>query len=157
MKLAFLAFIICSFLSVSAFAQTAEKLDEFQNPQCDEYLARMDRAISKADEDPTSNIYFLIYEGKEGRWSERKKKREFVYSAYGSVDAKIRSMKKYISIRGASVARYKYVKAGFRENLTVEVWLVPAGATSPAPTPTLTKMKYRKAKAIGFCTRCCGP
>ncbi|HTK36923.1 MAG TPA: hypothetical protein VL325_00395, partial [Pyrinomonadaceae bacterium] len=142
---------------LSAYSQNAEKLDEFQNPQCDDYLARMDLAISKAAVNPASAIYSLIYEGKEGRWSERQKKREFVYPNHGSTDAKIRSMKKYISIRGASVAKFKFVKAGFRENITVEVWLVPYGATPPTPTPTLTKMKYRKGKATGFCLWCCGP
>lgn len=157
MKLAFLALLICGFPSLSAYSQIAEKLDEFENVSCDDYLARMDHAISEADINPSSNIYFLIYNGKERKWSERKKKTESVYPTYGSIDAKIRSMKKYISIRGASVTRFKFVSAGFRENVTVEVWLVPAGATPPAPTQTLTKMKYRKGKATGFCTWCCGP
>jgi hypothetical protein len=54
------------------------------------------------------------------------------------------------------VERFNFIEAGFREKLTVEIWLAPNGATLPKPTPTLTKMKYRKGKAVGFCIDCCG-
>jgi hypothetical protein len=156
MKLAIWSVVFCGLFSISVLCQSTEKVDEFENITCDDYLARMDHAIYVASENPASTIYFLIYEGKEPQWSAQKKKSEFLYPHWDSANAKIRSMKKYIATRRASINRFKFVKAGFRKRLTVEIWLVPVGASIPAPTPTLTKMKYRKGKATGFCIWCCG-
>ncbi|HEX8370338.1 MAG TPA: hypothetical protein VF604_17460, partial [Pyrinomonadaceae bacterium] len=100
-------------------------------------------------------VYVLIYEGKETRYNSRKKKMEFGLPAYGSAEAKIRSIKKYLSIRKVPSKSFSFVKAGFRENAAAEIWTVPSGAPTPKPTPTVTKMKYRKGKSAGFCTDCC--
>jgi hypothetical protein len=151
----FLAFLFCCLFCVSAFSQSADKLDEFVNIPCDDYLGRMDAAMNKASENPSSTVYVLIYEGKEFRYNNRKKKTELVFPGFGSAKAKISSMKRYISLRSFPVERFKFVKAGFRENSTVEMWLVPSGGNQPKSTPTLTKMKYRKGKATGFCWWCC--
>jgi hypothetical protein len=50
---------------------------------------------------------------------------------------------------------FEFVVAGFRENFTVEFWIVPNGVTPPEPSPTLTKMKYRKGIPAKFCLGCC--
>jgi hypothetical protein len=149
--------IFCSFLFCSSgFSQESEKIDEFSNLQCDEYLARIDNMIVHSQNNPTSTIYVFVYEGKEKKYNNRKKKTEDVFPAFGSAKAKIISMKKYISVvRGFNIKNISFIEAGFREKLTVEVWLVPDSAVSPKPTPTLTKIKYRKGKANGFCLGCC--
>ncbi len=154
MKNLFLALVFCFLFCVSTFPQGPEKLDEFVSVSCDDYLARMDYAMTKAS-DNAARIYFLIYEGKEFKYNNRKNISELVFPNRGSAEAKIRSMKEYIASRRFPVEQVTFLKAGFRENSTVEVWLVPNGITPPKPTPTLTKMKYRKGKASGFCTWCC--
>ncbi len=141
--------------SISAQANEAEKFDEFSNEPCDAYLSRIDGALDKAYKNPSSTVYILIYEGKERRYNERTSKMEMMLPNVGSGAAKINSIKKYIRRRKLSVNRFAFVEAGFRESLTVEMWVVPNGASPPIPTPTLKKMKYRKGKAIGFCTNCC--
>src|SRR5687768_6522587 len=157
MKKQLFVFLLALFFvfNVSAQDKESRKIDEFENIPCDEYLMRVDAAMVEAHNNPFSTIYVLIYEGKELKYNSRKNKTESVFPNFGSAKAKIRSIEKYLSIRKFPAERFEFVKAGFRENLTVEIWLVPVGATSPKPTPTLTKMKYRKGKATGFCIDCC--
>lgn len=112
----------------------------------------MDYAINEALANPTSTLYVLIYEGKEIRYKNGIK--NLVPPNVGSADAKIRSMKKYLLLRKVSTNTFSFVKAGFREESTVEFWLAALGEPPPKPTPT-TKMKYRKGNPSGFCTWCC--
>jgi hypothetical protein len=155
MKSLAVTMFLCILFSLSAFSQEAQKIDEFENTPCDEYLGRIDVTIIQARDNSSSTVYVLIYEGKELKYNPRKNKTELVFPNYGQAKAKIRSIKKYLASRKFPVKRYSFVQAGFRENLTVEIWLVPQGAMPPKPTPTLTKMKYRKGKPMGFCIDCC--
>ena len=143
------AFILISLSSV--FAQEAKKVDEFEGSYCERYLLGMDIVRSELVNNPTSRIYFLIYEGREFIYNSKENRLVLVFSARNSAKAKIISMKKYLGNGEKTV----YIEAGFRENSIVEVWLVPNGATPPKPTPTLKKMKYRKGKPKGFCLGCC--
>ena len=148
--------MFCVLFCDSALSQSAEKLDEFENIPCDDYLARMDAAMNEAYKNPLSTVYLLIYEGKEMKYNSRKRKTELVFPGFGSAKAKIDSVKRYMSLRTFPIERFKFIKAGFRENSTVEIWIVPTEAIPPKSTPTLTKMKYRKGKSTGFCWWCCG-
>jgi hypothetical protein len=156
MKTAFSALLFCLLFAVSTFAQEAQIFDSFEAIPCDEYLGRMDNSFVAVRNNPSAKFYVLIYEGKEWTYNRRKNKSELTFPAYGSADAKIWAIKKYMAIRKLPVNRFMFVKAGFRDETTVEIWTVPPGAASPKPTPTVTKMKYRKGKANGFCTDCCG-
>jgi hypothetical protein len=156
MKAVFSALLFGLLLSVSTFSQEARKIDEFDIVPCDEYLGRMDNAIAQARENPSAKVYVLIYEGKESIYNRRKNKMELAFPAYGSTEAKIRSIKNYLSKRKLPIERFSFVKAGFRENTALEIWFVMPGAAPPKPAPTLKKMRYRKGKPVGFCTDCCG-
>jgi len=152
-----IALIFCVFLSAVVFSQETWKLDEFEHLSCDDYLGRMDTYISEARKDTSSKLYIVIYEGKEFRYDGQMPNGRFVLPRFGSAQAKIRSMKQWFSHRGFEAKRYSFIRGGFREKMTVEFWIVPKGASPPVPTPTLTKLKYLKGKAYGFCTDCCGP
>lgn len=153
MKAIFSALLFCFLCGVSAFAQEAAQIfDSFEDVPCDDYLGRMDNGLITARANPSSRLYILIYEGKV-----RYNRNESRLPVFGSVEAKIRSIKKYLSIKKFPVRDVTFVKAGFREYASLEFWLAPPGAAPPKPTPTLTKMKYRKGKPAGFCTDCCGP
>ena len=156
MKIIFLAILIGNVAFLSVFAQKAEKIDEFSNINCDTYLARIDNATIRVENDPTVLVYFLIYEGKEKRYDARSHRTVLINSPVGSAQAKIRSMKAYLLLRKSPLKNYVFVKAGFRENSTVEIWLVKNVSNLPKPTPTLEKGRYGRRKALGFCTGCCG-
>ena len=156
MKAIFSALLFCLLSGVAAFSQEAQKFDEFGTLNCDDYLGRLDNTLVYARDNPTLTVYVLIYEGKlKNAYDESKT--ESRLPTFGSADAKIRSIKKRLSYRKFPVKRFSFIKAGFREYASVEIWFAPPGASPPKPTPTLTKMKYRKGKAVGFCIECCGP
>ncbi len=141
----------------SSFAQQAELIDEFVNGSCEDYLSRMANAHYSLTADLNAKVYFLIYEGKEFRFNANGTKSKLVFPEYGLAKAKIRSIKEFFKTHQSEnlLDRIVFVEAGFRENFTLEIWSVPNGATPPKPTPTLTKMKYRKGKPVGFCAGCC--
>jgi hypothetical protein len=147
--------IIASVLvCVPAYGQAATKIEEISNVQCEYHLLIMDLAIIEAGTNPDSVVFVLVYEGMEIRY--RKQGPEMVRPRRGSADAQITSMKQYLSSRGLKEDLFSFVKAGFREKSTVEFWLAPKGAPPPQPTPTLSKIKYRSGRPVGFCTWCCG-
>ena len=156
MRNLFLSLIFCLLSCFSVFSQTAEKFDEFGYINCEEYLARMDATLNRAHENSSSTVVIFVYEGKEQVYNHRKNKIELFLPKFGSAKAKIRSIKGYILLKNFPLERFKFIQAGFRENSSVEIWLVPSGVNQPKPTPTLEKMKYRKGKATGFCLGCCG-
>lgn len=155
MKAVFSALLFCFLFAVSAFSQEAQKIDEFVNISCEDYLSRMDNVIIHTRNDPTLTVYVLIYEGKEPKYNSRTKKTELMLPVSATAEAKVITMKKYLSNRKVPIERFSFVKAGFREEAAVEIWLVPLGAPPPKAAPTLTKMKYRKGKPTWFCTGCC--
>jgi len=153
------AFILAFLVSATGYSQASNpmKIDEFDSINCEEYLARMDAAMIQAKSNPTSQVFVYIYEGNVNR---SKFQMDGTYSVksvppeYGLANARIRSMKKFLAIRKISLDQFRFVNAGFHKDFTVEMWLVPKGGTEPKSTPTLTKMKYRKGKPLGFCLSC---
>lgn len=162
MKL-FTGFALYLMLAFSASAQSNEavKIDEFGSINCEDYLARMDGAIVTASNNPTLKVIVFVYEGKIQTNKYKNDgsllKVQSVLPEYGLARAKIRSMKKYLTVRGADPKQFTFVSGGPRENFAVELWSVPVGASVPKPTPTISKIRYRKGKPAGFCTGCCGP
>jgi hypothetical protein len=56
-----------------------------------------------------------------------------------------------INFRRFPKEKVLFISGGFRENHTVELWVVPNGANPPKATPTLESMKYRKGKPVNMC------
>jgi hypothetical protein len=155
MKAMFSILLFCLLFAVSVFAQEARKFDEFGYINCEDYLARMDNAIVHARDNPSVTVYVFIYEGREPVYNRRTRKEQLMLPVAATIEAKIITMRRYLTRYKLPVERFSLVKAGFRENAAVELWTVPNGAAPPKPTPTLTKMKYRKGKPRWFCTGCC--
>ena len=140
-----------------AFAQEVVKFDEFVKIPCDDYLSRMDALFQEASNSPAATVYILLYEGKVIDYSPRTKRWELMRPKVGLAEARIRSIKNRIDYRGFDKTRFVFLKAGFREEATLESWIVPGSASPPTPTNTVPKMRYRPGRAVGFCVECCGP
>jgi hypothetical protein len=154
-----ISFLFLVLFPLSAFGQTkqAQKIDEFWNIPCNEYLARADMMMIAQNDNPAAKIYVVVYEGnqkgsvyKNGNMTYRS-----VLPKPGLAKVVIESMKARLRKYKKPLDNYVFVNGGFREDFWVEIWLVPPGAESPKPTPTLKKIKYRKGKATGFCLDCC--
>jgi hypothetical protein len=156
MKFFVAGFFLISLGYICAYSQESTKFDEFGRIPCDEYLAIMDEAIQRASEDPTAKVYFFVYEGKVVGTVGNTKRQTVVYPYPASAKAKIRSMKKLVSVRKAPIQDFEFIDGGYRDAPAVEIWLVPHSAVPPRATPTIAKMRLRKGRPRGFCTSCCG-
>jgi hypothetical protein len=121
--------------SVSSPAELSSlpmKIDEFSNITCEDELARLDYLRVGINSDPLAHGYIIIYGGKHGRRNE--------------VKAKIARVK--ANLRGHVMPdRVTFIDGGFREKLSVELWLGEKGKSAPIPTPTIDS-KDVKLKGI---------
>ena len=149
-------FLISFVFGISAQTQEARKIDEFGNTNCEGYLARMDGFLIELNNLPDSKGYVFVYAGKTLVSYNNKGKyigdqNQYVLPYRNEAKSRIQAMKTRLRSKNLPNGQINFVESGFRENYTVEFWLVPKGVMLPKPTPTLTKMRYRKGAASDFC------
>lgn len=100
------------------------KIDEYGNIQFNDEKARLDNFAIEMQNDPTAQGYLVCYGGRVGRAGEAQRRCD-------------RAKDYLVNTRGIDPSRIVTVDGGFREDLTVELWIVPSGATAPEATPTV--------------------
>lgn len=98
---------------------------------------------SKLREEPQSIAYILVYGG-------RRAKR-------GDTEARMKCMKDYMhKRRGVRTDRVVIMNGGYREESSVELWLVPRGESGPTATPTVSpeEVKFKKGRIKNWRGRC---
>jgi PEGA domain len=111
----------------------AREFDECNNCTFDDQKARLDNLAVELQNDPTTRGYVIAYGGR--------------MSPIGQVEKLMSRARDYlVTQRGIDASRIVVVNGGFREEDSVELWLVPSGAASPRPTPTVQagEIKGRK-------------
>ncbi|HEX8147001.1 MAG TPA: hypothetical protein VF591_07465 [Pyrinomonadaceae bacterium] len=98
--------------------------DEYGNVSFEDEQARLDNYAIGLSEDPTAEGHLTCYGGRKGRAGEAERRC-------------VRAKKYLVETRGLEASRLLIVDGGFREELTVVLWLVPAGAQPPQPSPTV--------------------
>ena len=83
----------------------------------------LDNFTVELQNDPTAQGYLICYGGRRSRAGEARRRCE-------------RARTYLISTRGIEAPRVVTVDGGLRDALTLELWLMPSGATTPQPTPT---------------------
>jgi PKD domain len=110
------------------------KIDEYGNIRFNDEKARLDNFAIELQNDPTSQGYLICYGGQTGRT--------------GEAQARCDRAKNYlVSTRGIDASRVVTVDGGYREALTVELWVVPSGATPPAASPTVDPSQVKTTAA----------
>jgi hypothetical protein len=105
-------------------AIVGSKFDECNSCSFDDQKARLDNVAVELQSDLSTRTYIIAYAGRT--------------SPTGEADRlMIRARDYLIAQRGIDASRIVVVNGGFREEDSVEVWIVPRGAKSPEPTPTL--------------------
>lgn len=99
-------------------------LDSYGNIKFEDEQARLDNYAVELQNDPTAEGHVICYGGRKGRVGEAERRC-------------LRAKKYLVERRGIEASRLLLVDGGFREELTVEAWLVPAGAAPPQPNPTV--------------------
>jgi hypothetical protein len=109
----------------AASDQSARMVDEYGDLIQDDEGARLDAFENELKKESNSKGYIIAYGGSDD--SPGKARR---YA--------LRARAYLIQARAIAASRIAAVDGGRREALTVELWIVPAGARAPVPTPTIT-------------------
>ncbi|HWS87444.1 MAG TPA: hypothetical protein VN282_10790 [Pyrinomonadaceae bacterium] len=112
----------------------ARKVDEYGNIRFNDEKARLDNYAIELQNDPTAQGYLVCYGGRTGRTGEAQRRCD-------------RAKNYLVNTRGITADRIVTVDGGYREELTVELWVVPSGATPPAASPTVDPSEVRPARA----------
>ena len=102
----------------------AREYDECNNCTFDDQKARLDNLAVELQNDPSTRGYIMAYGGR--------------MSPLGQVEKLMSRARDYlVTQRGIDASRLVVVNGGFREEDSVELWIVPSGAGAPQPTPTV--------------------
>ena len=102
----------------------AREFDECNNCTFDDQKARLDNLAVELQNDPSTRGYIVAYGGR--------------MSPIGQVEKLMSRARDYlVTQRGIDASRLVVVNGGFREEDSVELWLVPSGAAAPQPRPTV--------------------
>jgi PKD domain len=112
----------------------ARKIDEYGNIRFNDEKARLDNFAIELQNDPTAQGYLVCYGGRRGRTGEAQRRCD-------------RAKDYLVTTRGITADRIVTVDGGFREDLTVELWIVPQGATPPPAAPTVDPSEVRPTRA----------
>lgn len=131
-------------LSVSSAPVEARKLMEFGNVGWEDEMSRLDHLDSKLREEPDSIAHIIVYGGRRG---DRR----------GETEARMACIRDYmLNRRGVITDRIVVTKGGYREESTVELWLVARGERAPVATPTVSAkdVRFRKGRIKNWRCRC---
>jgi hypothetical protein len=102
----------------------AREFDECDNCTFDDQKARLDNLAVELQNDPATTGYVIAYGGR--------------MSPIGQTARLMTRARDYlINERGIDGSRIVIINGGFRESDSVELWIVPRGATPPRATPTV--------------------
>jgi hypothetical protein len=113
----------------------AREFDECNNCTFDDQKARLDNLAVELQNDPSTSGYIIAYGGR--------------MSPIGQVERLMTRAQEYlIKQRGIDGSRLVVINGGFREEDSVELWLVPSGAAPPRATPTVQAGDVKPAGAV---------
>lgn len=98
------------------------KFDEYGNINRDDEKARLDNFAIQMQQEPDAQGYIIVYAGRRSRPGDAQKRAD-------------RAREYLVNLRGIDARRIVTLDGGTREDLTVELWLVPTGAPAPTPRP----------------------
>ena len=118
---------------IKKVAIVAREFDECNNCTFDDQKARLDNLGVELQNDPTTRGYIIAYGGR--------------MSPVGQVEKLMSRAREYLTTqRGIDASRLSVVNGGFREDDSVELWVVPSGASAPQPTPTVQAGEIKRRK-----------
>lgn len=111
----------------------AREFDECNNCTFDDQKARLDNLAVELQNDPSTRAYIIAYGGRT--------------SPLAQVEILMKRARDYIiEQRGIDAARITTLNGGFREDDSVELWVVPSGAAPPQATPTIQAGEVKPKK-----------
>ena len=112
----------------------SRKYDEYGNIRFNDEKARLDNYAIELQNNPGAQGYIIAYGGRVGRAGEAQRRAD-------------RARDYLVNTRGIDASRITTVDGGYREELTVQLWIVPQGATPPANEPSVDPSEVRTTRA----------
>jgi hypothetical protein len=114
------------------------KVDEYGNLRWGDEKGRLDHFVAELQKDPTAQGYILCYGGRVGRVGEAQRR------CHRAVDYVIRR-------RSLEASRIVTIDGGYKEELAVELFIVPSGVMPPTSSPTVDphEVRFIKSKTKG--------
>ena len=112
------------------------KFDEYGNIAFNDEKARLDNFAIELQNTPGSTGYIIAYGGRRARVNEAQSRAD-------------RAKAYLVNTRQIDSGRIVTVDGGHREDLTVELWICPVGAPTPAATPTVDASEVIMIKGRG--------
>lgn len=129
-------FVICgSFTAALAQSQETRKFDEYGELRTKDENARLKNLVIEMKSDSKITAYILAYGGRRS----------------GPKDAltKANKAKGYTLKTGKfKTSRVIAMDGGYKEEPTIEIWLVPAGADAPQASPSVDPSEVVPAKVV---------
>ena len=136
-------------MSVICQAKEARKIKEFGDEGCEYFYTYLRDGVIESYQNPSSKVVVIVYEGAHrNSYATSTGKLEFRIESprKGEAEARIRMMRWKMEDAKYPPDLFHFQLGGFRERYSVEIWIVPAGAIPPKPTPTLREMTFRKGR-----------
>ena len=111
--------------------RSARKIDEYGDLSLGDEQARLDNFAVELQNDPTAQGYVMAYGGRRGRAGEAQARAD-------------RARDYLVKTHAVDSARVVVIDGGHREELTVELFIVPAGVTPPESTPTVETLEVER-------------
>jgi hypothetical protein len=111
----------CTF-QVAGVTPPPRKFDEYADLRFNDEKARLDNFAIQLQQEPGAQGYYVIFGSCEGEADQRS----------------ARAVDYLVNNRGIERSRITVVNGGCREQLTVELWIRPTGASEPVPTNSAT-------------------
>ena len=102
------------------------KIDSYGDVSFKDEKARLDAFLAELKKEPDSQGYIMAYAGKRARRGEAAARGRRAQDYLVNVDRECMDARRIVVVDG-----------GYRERLTVELFLVPAGGIPPRPEPTV--------------------
>lgn len=133
---------------VAQAASPISKFDEFGDLKCEDEQARLDNFAIQLLNQPNARGYMIFYGGRlfRGRLPKR-----------GEAAARAARMKPYlVNHRKVPAKQVVVIDGGYAEEWFTELWIVPAGATPPAPYSPVqaSEIRFGKGKVDKRAFRC---
>ncbi len=103
---------------------TPFKFDDFDSRTFDDDKARLDNFAIELQNRTDSQGYIIVYGGVSKR-------------SMGAERIGTRTVDYLVKTRGVDGRRLSTVNGGYRQKTGYELWIIPPGATAPAPSPTI--------------------
>lgn len=130
---------------ISFAANTPGKIDEYGAITCEDEMARLDNYAVELQSNVSAQAVVIVYGGRRDTRRDEVRARAAYVRYYLTVNRKID--------RG----RIKLFNGGFRENVTTELYIIPAGADAKLlvnPTVAVKDVRFKRGK-VGNRIRAC--